>query len=1272
MKTLRDFSRVSLLAGAALSVFAPSIWAQTQTPADAAAPAVPPKKPVPPAPVAEEEMIIVTGSKIARPQFEGVLPGAQVTAQDIQARAYTNAIDILNDIPLVGNGAGLNGNNGGQPSSLGSAFVDLLDLGTARTLTLVNGRRFVSGNAASLFVAGNESGGQVDVNVIPSTLIERVDVVTVGGAVAYGSDAVAGVVNYVLKDDYEGAQVRGQVSTTSRGDGFSYNGSALYGVNFNDKRGNIVGSFEYNKLGGIQADDRDFRFSNPSGLTNFANGTRRNTGFVPGTAIDVANTNNGAFLRTADDGVPNVIFIDGARATNISPGGAIFNLVGTVAGNVNQIGPFGNAFFAGNTQLLTGTPAGNGRAGGTATLPANLFTVFAPTSLPAGVTAASVISALAPTLNTTGATAAQLTTLAVNLLQANRPTPREFYAANGSVPLNAFVGSFIASFPDIANPNTTPVTVNGVTVAQNVALPRIAVPIRFNNSGQVEQYNLASLAGGVPSTVGGAVGGDGFNPIFNTVLRVDQKRYIGNVLGHYDITDNMKFYTENTFARLSARSLRNGASGNSAASSTVENAALILNTSNPYLTTQNRADLAAAGIGTVNPTTGAVVTAANFVVSRTNQDIAGENGFKSDSDTWRTVNGLDWDFDLLGRTLKWDTSVSYGRSKGGVTTNNLKDVEYGLAIDTAIDPASGQIVCRSKLTGVPAIIPGTGVAGVPSSDTNIRGVAANLVRVPGADGIPTEQIFTPRVTQDLINACQPLNPFGYDKMSQAAKDYVTGQQRYDNLSSQLFVQSSFGGGIFNLPGGELAASIFGEWRREKLNFTVDELSKFGRTRTAAIAQTSGTIKAWEVGGELRIPIFGEDFSLPLFQDLSVTSGIRIAQQDGTAPTYRNISGSLVSPTSNGKANTIWSLAGNWKVIDDLSFRGNITRSIRQPGIVELFLGGQPAFTTPTDPCSSGQITIAPDPARRRANCAADVVRLGTATDAAAAANFLNTYVPNGTALSGTFSGNNGLKTERAKSWTAGVVLKPRVVSGLSFSADYIDLKLNNIVSIVGAAQALFFCYDSPTYPDTTPQFGSNACNFFSRAGGTGAQAFQLQNGFQSGFLNLAATRVKALNMSLDYKLDMDQSFGWDDAGTLRFRSNVYHLIKYDESAAGDFKDTQKSAGRTDRPGWEVQGSLEYTNGNFDTRWTTNWQNKTKIFSAGVPITIETQSILGIKAYAVHDFTMGYGLADDKMRFRFTVQNVFDKNYVESNLDGAAVGFVDSIGRRLFLTGTYKF
>jgi outer membrane receptor protein involved in Fe transport len=156
----------------------------------------------------EVEEIVVTGSRIRRPQYEGTIPGAQVDRQAIEDRGFTNAIQILNDIPLVGPPVSAVSTGTAQPANLGAQYVDLLDIGSSRTLTLVNGRRMVSNNGGTIFVAGNEPGNQVDAGTIPAALIDRVDVLTVGGAAAYGSDAIAGVVNYILRDDFEGLDVR--------------------------------------------------------------------------------------------------------------------------------------------------------------------------------------------------------------------------------------------------------------------------------------------------------------------------------------------------------------------------------------------------------------------------------------------------------------------------------------------------------------------------------------------------------------------------------------------------------------------------------------------------------------------------------------------------------------------------------------------------------------------------------------------------------------------------------------------------------------------------------------------------------------------------------------------------------------------------------------------------------------------------------------------------------------------------------------------------------
>src|SRR5690606_18457075 len=106
-----------------------------------------------------------------------------------------------------------------------------LGLGAGRTLTLVNGRRFVT-------TSSGLGDSMVDANIIPTGLIERVEVVQAGGAAVYGSDAVGGVVNYILRKDFEGLELDGQTGISSRGDYATYNLRGTYGTNFAGGRGN--------------------------------------------------------------------------------------------------------------------------------------------------------------------------------------------------------------------------------------------------------------------------------------------------------------------------------------------------------------------------------------------------------------------------------------------------------------------------------------------------------------------------------------------------------------------------------------------------------------------------------------------------------------------------------------------------------------------------------------------------------------------------------------------------------------------------------------------------------------------------------------------------------------------------------------------------------------------------------------------------------------------------------------------------------------------------
>lgn len=210
-----------------------------------------------PAQAAEDtggEEIVVTGSRIARPELDVVQPTQVLGAAQIANRGYTNIGQALNELPAFGPPG--NSQVGAQ-SSFGPAqtFVDFFSLGSQRTLVLVNGRRFVSSNTASIFGPVNP-GSQVDLNNIPTTLVRRLETVAVGGAPIYGADAIAGTVNILLKDDFQGLQLSGQYGISQRGDAPDVRLSAIVGTNFAGGRGNITVAGEYNKVTGFTAGDR--------------------------------------------------------------------------------------------------------------------------------------------------------------------------------------------------------------------------------------------------------------------------------------------------------------------------------------------------------------------------------------------------------------------------------------------------------------------------------------------------------------------------------------------------------------------------------------------------------------------------------------------------------------------------------------------------------------------------------------------------------------------------------------------------------------------------------------------------------------------------------------------------------------------------------------------------------------------------------------------------------------------------------------------------------
>src|SRR5258706_7169778 len=146
--------------------------------------------------VQKGERIEITGTRIPSPNLESSSPVAVISAQDIKFEGVTRIEDLLNSLPQVFADFGANISNG----ATGTATVNLRNLTAARTLVLMNGKRLPPGSP--LFYP-------TDLNSIPAPLIQRIEILTGGASAVYGSDAVAGVVNFIMRDNFEGVQIDG-------------------------------------------------------------------------------------------------------------------------------------------------------------------------------------------------------------------------------------------------------------------------------------------------------------------------------------------------------------------------------------------------------------------------------------------------------------------------------------------------------------------------------------------------------------------------------------------------------------------------------------------------------------------------------------------------------------------------------------------------------------------------------------------------------------------------------------------------------------------------------------------------------------------------------------------------------------------------------------------------------------------------------------------------------------------------------------------------------
>ena len=254
--------RALLLATAASLAWIGTAAAQVQTASADTAVAGPASGATQEAPQAEpSEDVVVTGSRIVRDGYSAPTPVTVLGAAELAAQRPPNISDFVNQLPSISQGSTAANSSGSLSNGLaGINSVNLRGLGAGRTLVLLNGQRSVA----------SAVNGVVDVNTFPQDLVERVEVVTGGASAQYGSDAVGGVVNFILDEKYRGFKVAADSGITTYGDGHNYRLSATLGQSLFGDRLHILANAEYFHQNGVDTIARDwndngyFQINNPA------------------------------------------------------------------------------------------------------------------------------------------------------------------------------------------------------------------------------------------------------------------------------------------------------------------------------------------------------------------------------------------------------------------------------------------------------------------------------------------------------------------------------------------------------------------------------------------------------------------------------------------------------------------------------------------------------------------------------------------------------------------------------------------------------------------------------------------------------------------------------------------------------------------------------------------------------------------------------------------------------------------------------------------------
>ena len=550
-----------------------------------------------------------------------------------------------------------------------------------------------------------------------------------------------------------------------------------------------------------------------------------------------------------------------------------------------------------------------------------------------------------------------------------------------------------------------------------------------------------------------SAGGEGLFLPDVTSLFTPLRRNLATAFARYELAPNVEVFSEFWAARSEATELVNQPAYQSGVFGPPSNS-LRFSATHPLLTRSARDTL--AGLG-----------ATEFYLQRASADLQPDgNADFGKTDVLRGVLGLRGDFTAANRDFDWEISYNRGRSDAVSTSTGISSERLFYALD-AVRAADGSIRCR--------------VVADPSSR-------------PVNPGDP----FGSRTRNNVFDDCVPLDIFGQGRASQEALRYISVSENATSILDQEVWEATLSStNLFDLPAGGFGFAAGVLRRTESGRFDVSGFTRQGLGRSVPISPVAGEYTSDEIYAEFYAPIVSQDMGIPALAYLNVEAA------------YRRIDNDFAGEDDVG------TVGFKYAPIPDVELRGNVTRSVRAPAITELFLPVSGTSSFAADPCDATNIDSGPNPAARRANCAAGGGGLP------GIAQPFNSSVRNAS-VQGRTGGNEQLKNETAEAYTFGVVLRPRFAQGLQWSIDYLDFDIKDSIETFTLTQVMNACYDAANFPNTF-------CNAFTRLP---SGQLPTNEAFRTGNVNAGQRTFKAYVSEILYTFDA-LGGAWDIFGSIQ-------------------------------------------------------------------------------------------------------------------------------------------